>query len=340
MLPYFELTPLDRKYFQDHLQPRLPKRVFDAHVHLNLAEHVKSVPPERLLSDFAMQICTVLPVDHAYACAAALYPGVRYEIAGMGWPIREADLRANNGYLANAARTGSVRPFMVVKPDWRGGEIEAGLTAGGFVGLKPYPDMLTGVKGAEVSIFDFLPHEQWQIAERHRKAVLLHLGRKGRLADPTNVRELLEARQTYPSVTIIIAHFGRSFCPAFLREGLDQLGTADLYFDTAAVTNPGVFDVAFDRIPHNRILYGTDMPVLFFHGRQEWTERTYQVLCRERFPFNEGVHRPDEEEAQYTLFLYEQMRNILDAMDRHRFSNEDRDAFFWGNAVEALKVRV
>jgi predicted TIM-barrel fold metal-dependent hydrolase len=338
MVPYFQLTTLDKRFFKDHLEGRLPERIFDAHVHLNLPEHVKDVPKERILSDFAMQICTVLPVDHAYACAAALYPGVRYQIAGMPWPIREADLRGNNCYLAAAARTGSARPFMVVRPDWPIDEVEAGLADGGFVGLKPYPDMFTGVKGADVSIFDFLPHKHWQVAERHRKAVLLHLPRKERLSDPNNIRELLEARQAYPSVTIIIAHFGRCFCPAYLREGLDRLGAADFYFDTAAITNPQVYDVAFDRIPHDRILYGTDMPVLFFHGKQEWTERTYRVLCRENFPFNEGSHRPAEEEAQYTLFLYEQMRNILDAMDRHGFSEKDRKAIFWDNALAALKV--
>ncbi|MFB3902513.1 MAG: amidohydrolase family protein [Acidobacteriota bacterium] len=339
MLPYFELTALDRQFFGDHLQARLPQRVFDAHVHLNLADHVKSVPRERILSDFAMQICTTLPVEDAYACAAALYPGISYEIAGMGWPIREADLRGNNCYLAQAARTGRVRPFMVVQPGWPLDEIDAGLAENGFVGLKPYPDMLVGVKGAEVSLFDFLPHEHWRLAERYRKAVLLHLGRKERLSDPNNIRELLQARQAYPSVTIIIAHFGRSFCPVYLREGLDQLGEADFYFDTAAVTNPEVYDVAFDRIPRNRILYGSDMPVLFFHGRQEWHGRSYRVLCREHFPFNEGSHRPAQEEAQYTLFLYEQMRSILDAMDRHGFSDEDREAFFWTNAVQALNVK-
>lgn len=340
MLPYFELTQLDKSFFRDHLQGRLPERIFDTHVHLNLAEHVKDVPKERILSDFAMQIGTVLPVEDAYGCAAELYPGVRYQIAGIPWPIREADLRGNNCYLANAARTGCIRPFMVVQPEWSAEEVEAGLTRGGFVGLKPYPDMLTGVKGAEVGIFDFLPHQQWQVAERHRKAVLLHLPRKERLADSNNVRDLLEARAAYPSVTIIIAHFGRSFCPVYLREGLDQLGRADFYFDTAAVTNPEVYDVAFDRIPRDRILFGTDMPVLFFHGKQEWSERTYRVLCREQFPFNEGAHRPAEEEDQYTLFLYEQMRNILDALDRNAFTEKDRNAFFWDNALAALKVRV
>ena len=339
MNPYFERTAHDEAFYQEHLRPRLPSSIFDVHVHINLPEHVTEVTEPRLLSDWALEAGHLLPCDDAYACAKELYPGIAYTMAGFPWPIREADLIQNNAYLAELQHQGRLTPFMAVRPEWPVAEIERTLVEGGFVGFKPYPDMVSGVKGAEMSIFEFFPHEQWQILDRHKKAVMLHIPRQGRLADDDNVRELLAVRDRYPDVCIIIAHFGRSFCPVYLQGGLEKLGGSQgYYFDTTAVINPDVYDVAFSEIDANRILYGSDMPIFFWHGRREWTEHAYHNLCREPFSWN-TAHRSTEEEAGYTFFLYEQMRAILDAMDRHGFTDRERDGIFGQNARRALSGR-
>jgi predicted TIM-barrel fold metal-dependent hydrolase len=336
MKPNLVRTETDEAFYQEHLRRRLPQSIFDVHVHLNLPEHIAAVPETRWLSDWALESGHLLPYDDACTCAKVLYPDLEYSIAGFPWPIREADMRQNNAYLATLRRQGKLAPFMAVRPEWPAAEIEQTLIEGRFVGFKPYPDMVSGVKGAEMSIFDFLPHEQWQILDRHKKAVMLHLPRRGRIADDDNIRELSIARDRYPDVGIILAHFGRSFCPVYLQEGLKKLGGADgYYFDTAAVINPAVYDVAFSRISPSRILYGSDMPILFWHGRREWTEREYRNLCREDFSWNR-CRRPAAEEAGYTLFLYEQMRAILDAMDRHGFPDDGKKGVFGVNARRLL----
>jgi predicted TIM-barrel fold metal-dependent hydrolase len=337
--PYFERTPLDARCYETHLRPRLPAGIFDVHVHLNLPEHLREVPAERWRSDWALESGHLLPVEDAYACARELFPDARYAIAGMPWPIREADLEANNRYLADKRAEGVVAPFMAVRPEWVPEEVEQALLAGGFVGFKPYADMVSGVKGADLSIFDFLPPRQLEILDRHGRAVLLHLPRRERIADPDNVRELREILERYPRVTVIVAHLGRSFCPYYLREGLRQLGrdAEGLYFDTSAVINPATYELAFDRLDPERILFGTDMPILFWHGRRTWTEREYRNLCREPFSWN-TQREPPEVEATYTLFLYEQMRSLLDAVDRHRLTPVQKEGVFWSNARRALKL--
>lgn len=108
--PYFEKTPLDVRFYEEHLQPRMPARIFDVHVHLNLPEHVAMVPEERCRSDWTLESGHLLPVQDAYACAPELFPDPRYAIAGMPWPIREADLAANNRYLAGGRAQGLVAP--------------------------------------------------------------------------------------------------------------------------------------------------------------------------------------------------------------------------------------
>jgi predicted TIM-barrel fold metal-dependent hydrolase len=339
MKPYFERSEFDVDFYKDWIAPRLPKSVFDVHVHINLAEHVREVPEERWHSDWALECGHLLPVEDAYSCAKELFPGVEYGIAGFPWPIKEADIEKNNAYLATMRLGKKLSPFMTVRPEWDLEHIERTLLEGDFVGFKPYPDMVSGLKGAEISIFDFFPRRQWDILERHKKAVMLHLPRKERLADEDNIRELKEARQKYPNTTIIIAHFGRSFTPYYLRSGLKRLGNPwGFYFDTTAVINPEVYDVAFGEIPAERILYGSDMPITFWHGKREWTERTYINLCRENYSWNKN-RRPPEEEALYTIFLYEEIRAILDAIDRYAFGEKIKRGVFGENALDALHLR-
>jgi predicted TIM-barrel fold metal-dependent hydrolase len=337
MQPYFERTALDRRFYEQWIRPRLPERIFDVHMHLNLPEHVAAVTEERRRSDWAIECGYILPCEDAYAATGELFPGTAYRIAGFPWPIREADLEANNRYLAAKRREGLLTPFMAVRPEWDPGEVERELDDGGFVGFKPYPDMVSGRKGAEIGIFDFLPREQWRILDRRGRAVILHLPRAERIASPENLRELREARQSYPAVTIIVAHFGRSFCPYYLRTALDELGAdaAGFFFDTSAVINPEVYDLAFGRLSPEQVLYGSDLPILFWHGRRTWTEREYHNLCREDYSWNRH-HEPPEVEAAYTLFLYEEVRAIIDAAGRHGLSEAEVGGIFYDNAARLL----
>ena len=178
MLPYFQMTKRDKEFYGKYLKGRLPNKIFDIHVHLNTEEHIRSVPASRWKSDWALEAGHLLPIEDAFLCAKELYPDTEYKIAGFPWPIREADLKANNSYLADNKARFHLSPFMCVMPAWDSEEIEGSLIEGGFIGFKPYPDMVSGVKGAEISIFDFLPPEQWRILDKHGKAVMLHLPRK------------------------------------------------------------------------------------------------------------------------------------------------------------------
>ncbi len=336
VISYFEYTRKDRAFYEKNIRPRIPSRIFDIHVHINLTEHVINVTQKRLHSDWALECGHILTTDEAYSYAAALFPHSRYAVAGFPWPIREAYLRANNSYLAEMRKAGRLKPFMCVKPDWDSEEVEKALIEGEFFGFKPYPDMVSGVKGANISIFDFLPHSQLEILNRHKKAVMLHLPREKRLADDQNVKELLDMREQYPDITIIIAHFGRSFCPAYLETGLKKMGRAQgFYFDTSAVINPDVYTIAFDTIPPENILFGSDMPITLWHGKREWTKTRYTNICRENFSWK-SRRMPSEIEAGYVIFLYEEVRAILDVLERAYPGGKQKELVFSRNAERIL----
>jgi predicted TIM-barrel fold metal-dependent hydrolase len=337
--PYFSYTDADRSFFQKYLEDRLPAEIFDAHIHINLPDHVARVPEKRWQDDWALECGHVLSVEDAYCLAELLFPNRRYFPAALPLPVREADLKENNRYLAAMGQTGKLKSFMAVRPEWDPEEVEQTLLNNGFLGFKPYPDVVSGKKGEQIGIFDFIPPKQWEILNRNKKAVMLHLPRKDRLADIDNIRELLEARSKYSEVTIIVAHLGRSFCPIFLKQGLAGLGSqkSAFFFDVSGVMNPEVFNIAFEQIPLENIMYGTDWPIFLWHGKREWTERTYINISREQFSWN-TVRRSSNEKAGYTLILYEQLRAILDSLDRCAPGKSARRQIFSLNAQKILDL--
>jgi uncharacterized protein len=336
-LPRYQRTDLDEQFYQEKLKPRLPETIFDVHVHINLPEHVTQVPPERFQSDWALQTGSILTCEDAHRIAEDMFPGIRYSIAGFPWPVREADLKANNDYLAQMKRLGWLSPFMVVKPEWDTHEVEAVLLEGGFAGFKPYPDMVSGAKGAAIGILDFIPRAQWALLEKHRKTAVIHLPRAERLASKENVSELLEIRQTYPHVGIIIAHVGRSFCPDFMQRGLEAMGghLDEFHYDLSGVMHAESLRLAFEAIPPERLFYGSDLPIFHWHGETECTPRGYLHLSRESYPWVKD-HRSAETESRYLLILYRQVVAILDALEMRGATQTQVRGVFGENAKALL----
>ncbi|MBN1292781.1 MAG: amidohydrolase family protein [Candidatus Latescibacteria bacterium] len=338
MLPFFDYTEVDTIFYEQHIAPRIPSKIFDVHVHIFQKSHVEMIPEKSVKAHWASECAHVLTCEDTHACARELYPDTEYGFAGFPTASPEADTKGMNNYVAKMGYEGKCVPLMMVRPEWDPEEIEREFLAGDFVGFKPYPGMVKGISSGEVGIFEFLPHEQWEILNRHKKSVMLHIGRKERFADAENIHDLLTAREKYPDVTIIIAHLGRSYNPYYLRIGLGKMGNPEgFYFDTTAVVNPDVYDMAFAKIPLQNILYGSDMHVLLWHGKREWDERNYYNFTRENFSWNTNRKSP-EEEAAYTIFLYEQMKSILDAMDRHGLSESQKIGIFGENTKYALRI--
>lgn len=333
MYGYFIKDENDERFFAEYLADRLPENMFDAHMHINLPEHVAAISQQTIMGDWALECGLVMTYEDARAYHEILFPNRKIRMLALPWPLPEADIPANNAYLSGLAGEGKVTALMTIRPEWDAEYVEKQLLAGGFAGFKPYPYMASSEKGAEVSIFDFLPHHHLEVADRHGKAVLLHLPRKGRLADDLNIHEIRTIVQKYPKLRLVIAHFGRSFNVKYLREGLAKLGDDKdaVYFDTAAVINPDVHKEALQKLRTDQILFGMDLPILLWHGKRRWTETEYFNLCREDFSWNK--HTDPENEKSYTFFVYEQCKAMLDCMEEEGASRAAVNNIFCNNAA-------
>ena len=335
---YFHKTPLDEAFYRERLQLRMPREIVDAHLHVSLPAHSAGLSRESIRNDWALQCGVAMPHEKARYYWSALAPDARVELLALPLVHPDADIPANNAYLAGLAGAGGLSALMAVRPEWEASRCERELEEGGFAGFKPYPYMASRAKGAEVGIFDFLPRAQLDVLQRRRAAVLIHLPRAGRLADDDNAAELKAMVDGWPDVRVVVAHFGRAFNPKVLDEGARKLGdyARALHWDCSAVLNPEVYAIAFDRLDRDKILFGSDLPILRWHGRRRWTENAYRNLCREDFPWNaheEGAAA----EARYVFFLYEQLNNILDGIARTG-DGALRDKLFAANARRVYRL--
>ena len=331
---YFSVTGFDREYYREHLENRLPKKILDAHTHMNLPEHLATVPQSRMDSDWALQSGSQMSLEDASRFTKALFPDVDYTFTAFPLPIKEADTGSNNEYIESLIKSNRISfGLFTTRPETKAEVIEEALTKGGFAGIKPYPDYVSAYKGSEVSIPSFLPPEHCAVAEKLNKCVILHLPRAGRFSDENNIKELREIIAKFPRLKIVLAHFGRCFNLCYFEKAVKMLGEEihHFWFDTAAVMNPQVHKLTMQILRPDRIFFGLDMPVLLFHGSRRWTETTYYNVCREELPWNKHIEGK-EAEANYTFFIFEQINNILNVMEELGKGEDYKNNFFYGNA--------
>lgn len=311
MYSYFHRTELDGDFYIKHLRHRLPDTIIDSHMHFNLPEHVASITAETIAGDWALESGMLMTYEDAQHYLSVMFPEKTVRSVALPWPLRDADTVGNNAYISSLIEQKGVRGLYTLRPEYDTAQIERDYLAGGFCGFKPYPYMASATKGADVSIFDFMPHTQFALADKLNAAVLMHLPRAGRLPDPDNISELRTILNRYPNIKLVVAHFGRCFNHGYFEKGLELLGedVQRLWFDTAAVLNPKVYALAYKYLDHRRIIYGTDSPIMLWHGKREWDEYGYHNLCRENFSWN--THKYPQDEENYTYFIYEQINNIL-----------------------------
>lgn len=311
MYSYFHKTKLDETFYIQHLRDRLPGRIIDAHAHFNLPEHVASITEDAIARDWALECGMLMTYEDAQTYMSVMFPGQTINHVALPWPLRDADTAGNNAYIASLIKGKGLRGLYTLRPEYDIAQIEKSYTEGCFCGFKPYPYMASATKGADVSIFDFMTHAQFALADRLHAAVLMHLPRAGRLMDLDNISEIRIILDRYPNVRLVLAHFGRCFHHDHFERGLEALceDVHRLWFDTSAVLNPKVHALANAHVDHRRIMFGSDIPILLWHGKREWGDKGYHNLCREDFSWNE--HRYPEDEAGYVFFLYEQLNNML-----------------------------
>ena len=168
--------------------------------------------------------------------------------------------------------------------------------------------------------------------------VTLHVPKAGRLGHPDNLREIRELRRRYPNITVVIAHLGRCYTEPHALEALPAFADdPGIFFDTSAVLNPACHRIALEQFGPKRVLYGSDNPIFYMRGRRQYRDRTY--INRTSYPFFFNKERePANIEAQYTLFMYEDLFAIKQACQQLGITEPKHiQAIFHDNAARLIE---
>ena len=335
---------VDRAFWAEHLEGWLPRGIVDAHTHLMDPKFRLTPMTEAMRKQYWVnEVFEPIDFDTADRCQRVVFPGREVKCVAFGVPDLDFDVEAGNAYVQQGCHARGWYSLTVIRPQWSAEKVLAELDAPGVIGVKPYYSLIslnrdTRDAHLEAGIFEFLPHPILEVLNERHAWVTLHVPKAARLGHPDNLREIREIRRRYPSVVLVIAHLGRCYTEPHALEALPLLADdPGIYFDTSAVLNPASHRVALQHLGPERILYGTDNPILYMRGRRQYRDRTYINRTSHPFHFNQD-REPPEVEARYTLYMYEDLRAIRQACDALGITDRRAlEAIFHDNAARLIE---
>jgi glutamate-1-semialdehyde 2,1-aminomutase len=247
----------------------LPKRVFDAHMHLYGAETIPNFHKPRSV----FEADAITPGDYLQDMGP-LMPGVEQMQLNMmpmlDWaqadPTNGLRQRANDHVYAQYAPGSAVSPFVL--PGDTAEEIEAMTRHPGTRGFKCYCYGVGRADCENVSIDEFLPESLWEVANARKMPIILHMMRPGALSDEDNFTYITRMTKRYPDAQLVLAHCARGFAAWTAVEAIRKLeDQGNIWFDLAAICESGPMMACILKNAGRRTMWGSDYPICKHRGR-------------------------------------------------------------------------
>lgn len=319
------------RIWREELDDFVPDRVLDFHVHVWNNECM----PAGTTYDCAGHPIAQYSFDDLRRDLADAYPGRQTLAVCFGMPDTKYDLACNNRYVAEGCDGRRFFSLRLVDPHEDAETVRQDVLRSDFVGFKPYLDYARKADPNLVEIHEMLPAGIMRIADDLQLIVMLHIPRKGRLADPLNQRQIVELCRSWPRAKIVLAHIGRAYYLKNIVGQLDTLrGLPNLYYDLTMVNHWEVIEYLFASVPHERILYGTDIPIALAPGKSVEINDQYTYVTPVPWPLSIS---DDHKNLVFTSFLYEELRAIKRAVQRLSLPRSFVEAIFCDNGARLLK---
>lgn len=236
----------------------LPSKLFDMHMHLT---HLPTAQGDKV--DFQLYYKDMkLQVGNRELFANAItFPYA--EIAkkeemqkSVDFIKEQLDLYKNN--------VGEI----IVLPTDSEEDIEKRLIHKNIKGLKPYHCYSKSTPTFNSDIKDFLPESAWEVANKRKMFITLHLVKDKSLADEENLNYIINMSKKYPDVILILAHCARAFASWTAFDTVDKLKNLDnVWYDFSGVCECPAMLYIMQKIGIDRCLWGTDYPVSMLAGK-------------------------------------------------------------------------
>lgn len=327
------LRDTDRFIYHKDIKPYLPQRIFDAHSHI-------------LINRFNPQLNEIMPLATSDPLLnnvdisllelwwKTLFPDAIIKGLVLGFPTKGCEIAEINNYLSqNIPQTGN-HFSILTHPSTSGRDLEQQILQSKPFGLKPYLVFAQVSDPNSARITDIIPEEQIAIANKFGLAVTLHVAKSRGMADVENLNDLSRLIYDYPDCNFILAHCGRCFITPNMEDALSKLPVAEnLWIDTSAVCDMGVFINLFSRYDISRILFGTDLVTASgFRGAYVKMGMSWDACSEDMFK------RPNGQPICATFAAYENLYALFQAAKFCRLSVNDINNIFYNNSARLFKI--
>ncbi len=340
----FEVTPYDKKVYEEELRDFLPEKIFDIHTHVWLDCHreKKEVSPgEKRTVSWPDMVALDDSIEDLQETYRLMFPGkdVRAMMfAGTGCT------EEGNRYVSRCSKESGFPALYFSHPEQSAEELEEKIRAGGFLGIKSYLDLSPKyLPVAEIRIFDFFPKHQLKKMDEMGAIVMLHIPRNGRMKDPVNIAQIMEIKREFPNIRLIVAHVGRAYVEGDLGNAFDTLDQApDLMYDFCANCCEHSITEVIRHAGVKHVMFGTDMPILRMRCRRIEENGTYINLIP---PGLYGDPKQDshlrevtaQEAERITFFAYEELLAFKRAAEKLNLSRQDVEDIMHNNAINLIE---
>jgi hypothetical protein len=331
--------------WKNELDSWVPRKIFDAHIHLGRQEDVREAfSPERLktaLSSYSHMDFSSMACRHE-----KLYSG--REITGafvFPFPLYEVDFEAANDYIIDLMKAKSyLHGFMWTDPADIGRNInifrKAERQGAGFTGVKPYFDILRK-DNFKTEMNEILPEKLLDFINSESLVIMLHTTGKG--IGERKVRDFISSvTDKYPKIKIILAHMGRFLAPNDFEQFMQSELPANpaVWLDTSSATMPEVYRMAFsDKTLWEKMLFGSDIPFGLITGTEFWSETAGAIFrTRDRYTWSEAGSYGHND---FTYNTYHVIKALKDTVENLNLDSAETDKLkqkiFHRNALSLLK---
>ena len=337
----FEISPYDKKIYENYLADFLPEKIIDVHVHIWKKDFIKSRGAKGCVTwpDLVAPEC---PAEELFDIYRRIFLNKTVKPVLMGTPV--ADLAQTNAYAAECAAKYELPAMFCTSYDTPEKTLREALTSGGFYGIKPYlNNSAEYIPADEIRIFDFLPHEHLKTANELARPVILHISRPGRLRDPVNIAQMREIDERYPNAKVIIAHVGRAYIEHDIGDAFKTLKhTKNLMFDFSANTLDTAMAGCIEAVGPGRVIFGSDMPITTMRMYRISEGGIYKnVVPRGLYGDVSGdKNMKESDEKNITLFIYEQLMAFRRAAERLCLSKNDISDIMFKNAAGLFGIKI
>ncbi|NOX64242.1 MAG: amidohydrolase family protein [Chlorobi bacterium] len=316
--------------YNNEIRLYLPEKIFDAHTHLCKRELHEYLSDADGLYNFSNDV-SMNELEDSWT---TFLPDLEVTGLIMGSPVDKCDLDAENKFVAQSITNEKNRFSLMISPKMSLENLENDIDTLKPAGLKPYLLHALVEDKQNARITDYITEEQLNLANEHGLSITLHVSKPRGMADPENLEDISRLIDQYPKAQFILAHCGRNFIAPNMAATLDALPVAEnLWIDTSAVCDIGVFLELFSRYDLSRIIYGSDLvDASAFRGNYIRLGMSWHVVTPNLIERDGGL------ESRATFAIYENLRALFHAARFCNVREDDIQNIFYNNAAKLFKL--